>query len=490
MRIFSFRWRLFLAITLVMAVAVGAVALFISNTLSHEIGRSEMKELSERVNRAKTALEEYYNENKSWSNVQPTVEQVAQLCGLRVILVSDNTVIGDSESVLLGRKVDLSSPDSDMLRPEGMKQGAPRLERTRPLPGVLFESRLRPDGNVFLVAMPFPLWMPGIKFPLVPGGPPPPQWEDLRKKEFAELRSSTNWAVVWGGLLGIALAALLTLFLSRSMTKSIHSLAEAARRVAAGDLTQRVSVKSKDEIGKLANDFNNMVAELERVDKLRKDLIADIAHELRTPLSNVRGYIEALYDGVIQLDENSKKYIYDEVLLLTRLIEDLHELALAESGELGLYCQPVDIRDIASATVKSLQPKLDEKQIKLNLELPDMPAIASVDRERIQQVLLNLLVNAINFTPEKGEITVSVKQNDDEIEVSVTDTGIGIPPEDLPYIFERFYRVDKSRTRATGGTGLGLTIARRLVEAHGGNIKAESEVGKGSRFTFTLKAYS
>jgi two-component system sensor histidine kinase BaeS len=273
------------------------------------------------------------------------------------------------------------------------------------------------------------------------------------------------------------------------MAINVHILATAARRIASGDLSQRVVVKSNDEIGKLANDFNIMGAELERTDKLRKNIIADIAHELRTPLSNIRGYIEALCDGVIELDESNKKYMHDQTLLLTRLVDDLHQLALAESGELQLSREVNDIVGIANAAVKSLQPKIIAKKLNVNLDLPEISANAMVDRGRIQQVFLNLLVNAINYTPEKGKITISIHKNTKEIEVSIADTGIGISAEDLPYIFERFYRVDKSRTRASGGSGLGLTIASRLIEAHGGKMKAESTLGKGSTFSFTLPVY-
>ncbi len=489
MKIFSFRWRLFLAFILVFAIGIGAVALFISSTVTTEIRRSEGKDMFGHIDRMKTILQQHYEDNKGWSEVQPTVEQIAELYRLRVLVVDNAIVVGDSGQALLGQPFDPNA-STDAISVDSSIPGEPR-----PLPGVMFTSSQQPDGKVILEPKPFPLRQfggpppgPGSA-PPGPGSQPPPRWEELSQAKIDELRASTNWAILWGGLLGIALAAVATLFLSRSMAVSIHSLATAARRIAGGDLSQRVTVKSKDEIGKLANDFNFMGAELERTDKLRRNLIADIAHELRTPLSNVRGYIEALYDGVIQVDDSSKKYMYDEVLLLTRLVDDLHELALAESGEMKLSCEVNDIGEIADAAVKALQPKIIAKKLKVNLDVPEIPAYAMVDRGRIEQVLLNLLVNAINFTPEKGKITVSVHKNTKEIEVSVTDTGIGIPPDELPYIFERFYRVDKSRARATGGSGLGLTIACRLIEAQGGKMKAESTLGTGSRFSFSLPAY-
>jgi two-component system sensor histidine kinase BaeS len=488
MRIFSFRWRLFLAFLLVIAIGIGAVAVFTSSTVTNEIRVAEGKDMFSNIERMKSILQQYYEDNKGWSGVQSTVEQIAQLNKLRVLVIANIVVVGDSGQSLLGQTFDPKATQNTE------SEVNTKSDEPRPPPGVMFTSVQQSGGKITLEPRPYPLPQfggapPGPGSGPSPGGQPPPRWEDLRQSKIDELRTSTNWAILWGGLLGIALAAVATLFLSSRMAVNVHSLATAARRIASGDLSQRVVVKSNDEIGKLANDFNIMGAELERTDKLRRNLIADIAHELRTPLSNIRGYIEALCDGVIELDDSNKKYMYSETLLLTRLVDDLHQLALAESGELKLSREVNDIGEIADATVKSLQPTIIAKKLNVNLEVPEIPANAIVDRGRIEQVLLNLLVNAINFTPEKGKITVSVHKNTKEIEVSVTDTGIGIPSEDLPYIFERFYRVDKSRARATGGSGLGLTIASRLVEAHGGKMRAESTPGKGSRFSFTLPVY-
>jgi signal transduction histidine kinase len=249
-----------------------------------------------------------------------------------------------------------------------------------------------------------------------------------------------------------------------------------------------VNIKEKSEIGELATTFNRMAADLERDEKLRRDLVADIAHELRSPLTNVRGYLEAIRDGIIVPDEHTVNTIYDETMLLSRLIEDLQELSLAESGQLKLYCQNEDIGNIITQAITAVMAKASIKDIKLSVELPDgLPAVF-IDRQRIKQVLLNLLTNALTHTPSGRSITVSAEQVGDHIAVCVADNGEGIPPDELPFIFERFHRVDKSRTRLTGGSGLGLTIARYFVEAHKGTITAWSEPGKGSRFTFTLPA--
>jgi len=281
-------------------------------------------------------------------------------------------------------------------------------------------------------------------------------------------------------------AAVVTLFMSRRILSPAESLAQAARALSRGDFSQRVQVRSNDEFGELAIAFNAMAADLERTEQLRRNLVADVAHELRTPLSNIQGHLEAIRDGLLPAEPATFDSIYEEVLLLARLVEDLQELTLAEAGQLTLLRQPADVADIARRAASAAQPQAETRGLTIETSLPDRPATADVDPERIGQVLRNLLSNAIIHTPEGGRITVELKDEGHELRLAVVDTGAGIPPDDLPYVFERFYRVDRSRVRATGGAGLGLTIARRLVEAHGGTIEVESELSKGSRFTFTL----
>ena len=214
--------------------------------------------------------------------------------------------------------------------------------------------------------------------------------------------------------------------------------------------------------------------------------MADVAHELRTPLSNIRGYLEALRDGVIEPDASTIESMHEEALLLTRLADDLQELALAEAGELRLDLAPNDLADIVRKAVAAIQVQAATKDIHIETKLaPDLPQV-KVDAEWIGQVLRNLLSNAVAYTPQGGQVSVSARTLGSWVELSVADSGTGIPAEDLPFIFERFYRADKSRSRATGGVGLGLTIVKRLVEAHGGSIEAHSEEGRGSTFVFTV----
>jgi signal transduction histidine kinase len=229
-----------------------------------------------------------------------------------------------------------------------------------------------------------------------------------------------------------------------------------------------------------------MAADLEYAEQLRRNMVADVAHELRTPLSNIQGYLEAIRDGVIEPDGATIRSLNEETSLLARLVNELQELSLAEAGELKLVYQTEDITSLVKQAVPPWQRQMAAKEISLSLDLPDSLPPVTMDWQRVNEVLHNLLENAVAHTLKGGSINVSAGARGKWVEVSVTDTGEGIPAEDLPHIFERFYRVDKSRARATGGSGLGLTIARRLVEAHGGTITVESKLGRGSRFSFTI----
>jgi len=239
-------------------------------------------------------------------------------------------------------------------------------------------------------------------------------------------------------------------------------------------------------MGELAKAFNYMASDLERTEQLRQNMVADAAHELRTPLSNIRGYLEAICDGIKKPDTDTIRSLDEEATLLSQLVDDLQALSLAEAGELKLNCQAEDIIRLIKQAVAIKQTQAIVKGVSISTEVSQKLPLVNVDSRRIGQVLHNLLENAIAHTEKSGSIVVTAQKQDNWVKISVTDTGEGIPAEDLPSIFERFYRVDKSRARATGGSGLGLTIAKRLVEAHGGKIEAQSELGKGSCFSFTL----
>jgi len=323
----------------------------------------------------------------------------------------------------------------------------------------------------------------------------------MREQRFLD---DVNRALVMGGVLTAALAAALGLWLAGRLTSPLRRLGEAARCIAAGNLSCRVEIGGQDEIGVLGRTFNQMAESLQRAETARRQMISDIAHELRTPLTIIRGHLEALKDGVFPSTPENLDIMYDEAILLERLVRDLQELALAEAGQLSLDRQPEDPAALLAATVRRFQPQAAEKGLRLELELPDALPLIPMDVQRVGQVLGNLIANAIRHTPSGGAIRVRAGWISRQSElpshgalwpslptlpflaVYVSDTGEGIPPEDLPHVFDRFYRADRSRARATGGSGLGLTIAQQLVRAHGGDIGVQSRPGEGTTFAFTL----
>jgi len=284
------------------------------------------------------------------------------------------------------------------------------------------------------------------------------------------------------GLLAVVLGSLLF----RQITAPLGALSRAAEAIAGGDLDRRVAIRSEDELGRVAQSFNRMAESLAQADVQRRNLIADIAHELRTPLTVVQGNLEALMDGVYELTPENVAAVHRHTLVLSRLVGDLRDLALAEAGQLRLDRKPLSLHPVIDQVSAGLEAQAREKGVAVKTEVAESLPSVEADEQRIAQVLFNLISNALRHTSTGGTVTVSAEQRDGRVMVGVRDTGTGIAPEDLPQVFERFYRADRSRARSTGGSGLGLTIAKQIVEAHGGQISAQSWLGAGSTFMFSL----
>ena len=274
--------------------------------------------------------------------------------------------------------------------------------------------------------------------------------------------------------------------IGRVTSAPITRIAKAAQRLGKGELDVRVPVRGSQEIRELAETFNKMAADLQHAEQLRTNLMADVSHELRTPLTVLEGNLRAALDRVVPLDEAEIANLYNQTRHLTRLVNDLRELSLAESGQLPLEKIPTDLKTLVTETVQALEPLAQEKEVRLLEDIPVLPCV-SADPGRIQQVFFNLLSNSLRHTPPGGSITVRVEVVMEELYVSFEDTGEGLEPEQLSTVFDRFYRGDKSRSRDTGGTGLGLAIVKAILEEHGGRIEARSEgKGKGSIFLVIL----
>ncbi len=293
---------------------------------------------------------------------------------------------------------------------------------------------------------------------------------------------------------GMAMA--LGYFLSSTITDRVNQLKGAAEKLAGGDLKTRVPVHGRDEVAMLAQTFNQMAEQLEAADmkqremeKMRSELIAWIGHDLQTPLASIRAILEALEDGVVDDPETVKRYLNTaqrDVRSLSALIDDLFQLAQLNAGGFQLERARSSLTDLVSDTLESFAELAARQNVKLSGSVEPNVDPVDMDTRRIGRVLNNLVGNAIRHTPAYGEIKVKARRTDSGVEVTVIDTGEGIRAEDLPHIFDGFYRGEKSRNRATGGAGLGLAISRGIVQAHGGDIYVESETGQGSRFTFRI----
>lgn len=287
-------------------------------------------------------------------------------------------------------------------------------------------------------------------------------------------------------LITITLALIIGILLARRITRPISDLSTAIHNLARGNLDTRVQLAGDREFIQLSEDFNYMAQKLWEHEQSRNSLVANIAHELRTPLSILRGQLEAVQTGSMQLTEDMKSSLVDEIIRLTRLVKELETVGLAESGALRLNIESIKLSEVLERLLP-LRLAMEDEGIEFQVDIPEPEACIKADINRLTQILINLFSNAMKHTPAQGGvIKLSIDQGENETQFSVKDNGCGIKEEDLPYIFDRFYRTDEARTREEGGSGLGLAIARSYVRAHGGSIWAESEEGKGSQLYFTL----
>ena len=301
----------------------------------------------------------------------------------------------------------------------------------------------------------------------------------------ADFLARVRRAIAYGALGATSLALLLGIVLARTLTHPIRDLTAATQAIAKGGLGRQVTVRSQDELGTLAASFNQMSADLEHASALRRQMTADIAHDLRTPLSVLLGYTEALRDGKLRATQDIFDTMHIEAQHLQHLIDDLRTLSLADAGELSLSRQPLAPQALLDRAASVYSAQAREQQVAIAVQVPaGMPEV-EVDPERMAQVLGNLLSNALRYTPAGGRIMLSTEAQDKTVRLRVEDTGAGIAPEDLPHVFERFYRADPSRQH-DGASGLGLAIAKSIVEAHGGSIAVESTLGKGTTFSISL----
>ena len=462
----SLQFRLAMGFVLALAVALALIGLAAGVVAGKQTERFERDHNLAQVARVRQFVSEHYSRSRDGAitvdNLQRVLERAGPVSGVQIkIYDEDGRLVADSHALLPPLPV---ARDSRVRakRKDSAVQKFPLLRDGEQVGAFTVSNADLSDAD-----------SQGI----IPANPVP-----------SDISRDVNRSLLWAGIGSAALGTLLVWLLSRRTLAPLQDLGEAARRLGRGDLSQRAGTSGPKEVQQLAHSFNVMATELEEAERHRRNLTADIAHELRTPLSNIQGYLEAMKDGLVQPTPETVDTIHGQALQLSRLVEDLRFLAQVESGDLRLQLSPVRMEQLLQSAVDAVRPRAEAKGVDLAMDVDDALPDMNLDATRISQVVGNLLENAITHTPEGGRVSLSARSDDGLVEVTVADNGPGIAPEDLPRLFDRFYRTDQSRSRDTGGSGLGLTIARRLAETHGGTIEVSSEQGNGSRFTIRLPA--
>lgn len=397
-----------------------------------------------------TTLSNYYGSHGSWDGVQPDLDQLALTVGTTITISdADGTIVAATERDRIGQSLDLDQAELlQVFAPDGTLIGDVEIGYTRAIEEVssLFESQLLTRYLFSLIAV-------------------------------------------------ISLALLLASLLARSINRPLAELSDAAEEVAHGNYDVRVSVGQQggqDQLNHLGRVFNSMVAELGSVQRLRRELVANVSHDLRTPLTVMRGYIEGLRTGQIA-DRRSAEIAFDamdvEMQHLLGLVDALHGMSQLDGDSAEIARTPVDLTPFVQTEVNRMQPLAAERHIALQTDLPPQPVSVELNPHLMGQALQNLLDNAIAHTPPDGTICVAARVNQNEVTLSVRDSGSGISAEHLPHIFERFYRADAERGRTTGGVGIGLSIVQRVAQLHDGTVEVESDLGRGATFTLRFPAH-
>jgi len=472
--------RLTIALVLVTLISVIIVAVLANVTATTQFRQFVSRQDAINQARLTEALAEYYQTNGSWD-------------GVTTVLATENRI--------------LATPNASMSKqngpPAGPSNGPPPNGRPRREPPrnnyvladatgkiIVDDERHRLGGMISgderAIALPISLDGVLIGHFLV-ASPTQALLLEAQQGFLSQLRLNLVFAALIASVLAVIIGALI----SRAIASPLASLAQAARAFSARQWNQRANLKGTQEIVEVSQAFNNMAESLQQAEINRRNMTADIAHELRTPLSVIQGNLRAMLDNVYPMERSEIATLYDETRLLSRLVDDLRVLALAEAGQIELKPQPMDAGPFLRAVAEQFATAADVHEVQLHMVPMTEPAMVVADGDRAGQVLRNLINNALRHTPAGGRITLSAQPdgastNAAHLRISVRDTGEGIALEDLPHVFDRFYRGDKSRTRSSGGTGLGLAIAKSLIEAMGGRIGVESQAGQGSEFWFTL----
>lgn len=450
----SFQAKILLSFALIIVLTLGFGYLFISQAIDRGFEDFNQRNVQVQGQLYSRLLATYYEREGSWDDLQKLFE-------LRATMFRDNIkqrmphVLADREGVVV------VAPDEQLI---GQKLSDEEL-----------------DSGVDIVVSGESVGTFVVRPTLAANRLH--RWVNPFEQNFLALVNQSLWLA---GLAAGGIALLLSFGLLRHLTIPLRALEQGARQITRGKLDKRVAVLSNDELGRLGNSFNEMAETLEKSERAKRNMINDVAHELRTPLSVLRSGLEGLMDDVLAPTPENFAALHNKTLLLSRLVEDLQQLALADAGQLSVQMQTSPLRPMLARIRATIEVQLEEQKIELIVELPQDLAPILVDVQRIEQVLLNLLSNAVTHTPCGGTIRIVAEELEKTVQISVCDSGQGLSEEDLAHAFDRFYRADKSRARASGGSGLGLAITKALVEAHGQQIWAENAAEGGACFHFTV----
>jgi signal transduction histidine kinase len=464
--------RLLVVIVGVSLLAVVMLALISSRTTSVEFQRFVKSDDSVDLQRVRPDLLAHYEKQGNWIGVLPVLDQLCGITGKQLILTDPGqTIIAVAPAALRDWNIRFMADGNLELELRRESGGRVRVGQTvlgNPPSTELRNSAGELIGRLYLV---------------------PARGGEMNQNEKRFL-GTVNRSLVLTGAASAALALIAAFFLARRIVRPVRALTVAAKRMKNGDLTARVPDRGRDELAELGRAFNSMAEVMVHTEELRRNLVSDVAHELRTPLASIRCQLEAMQDGLAEPNEEAINSIHEETMQLNRLVEDLQELALADAAQFRLNFHAVSIKEQAEQVARSLQLPGSQRAVTIEVDMPDGLPLVTADPGRLKQILTNLLHNAVMHTPEGGNVILSARLDRAAVEVTVMDSGSGIAPEHLPHIFDRFFRTDESRSRATGGYGLGLAIVRRLVELHGGKVWAESWLGHGTTIRFTLPVAS
>jgi len=448
------RLRLILSFTLIVFVTLASIALIARNSTAEEVSRFIGSGGVFGMENIAIRLESYYHTNQTWR-------------GVDTILKSPGAHGGDSQGSSAGgsprSKFQLADIDGYIVFDTISGKTGTQLSDSQLESAVVLQVDHQPVGYLYIDG--------GFNIS--------PEAQDMLVKRI-------NDAALTAALIAGGISLVLALVLATQLLRPIRDLTKAASHLAQGELSYRAPVRGKDELSMLAQSFNHMASSLEKAQASRRDLTADIAHELRTPLAVQRAHLEALEDGIYDLTLENLTAIVEQNYALERLVDDLRTLALADAGQLRMECTPTDLSALIARTAQRFRAGAGSRSIELELPPPEACSPISMDPQRVEQIINNLLSNALRYTPEGQSVILSLDCTSERARLSVQDHGPGIPEDTLDQIFDRFYKVDKSRLRSASGTGLGLSIARKLAQAHGGDLSASNHPHGGAIFTLTL----